>query len=133
MNIKTYNIIMVLATIIAWLGFFIITNSFNPIEGSFMVFVLFYVVLFLSMLGTLSLIGFWWRRLISNRRGIHRIMVVESFRQAVIFSAVLIVALWLQAGRVLTWWNIVLLIILAAVLEFLILVFNQSASNKSPS
>ena len=116
---------MLVATILAWLGFFIIINSFNPLEGGFIVFIMFYFILFLSILGTSSLLGFLLRGLWNRKRGIPRVMALESFRQAVIFSAVLIVALLLQAGRVLTWWNMVLLIILATVIEFVILAFRQ--------
>jgi len=61
MNIKTYNIFMILATAIAWLGFFIIINNFDPFLGNWTVFTMFYVVLFLAILGTLSLLGYWWR------------------------------------------------------------------------
>ncbi|MCD4760656.1 hypothetical protein K8R42_02040 [bacterium] len=132
MSIKTYNIIMLLATAIAWLGFFIIINRLDPSDGDFVLFVLFYLSLFLSILGTLSLIGFAFRTLWNRQRGIPRVMVIESFRQAIIFSAVLIIALWLQAGRLLTWWNMVFLIVLATVLEFVILLFRQS-DNKQHS
>ena len=121
---------MIVATLLAWLGFFIIINSFDPNEGNAVIFVMFYGVLFLAALGTLSLLGFWSRSLWNRRRGIPRLMVTESFRQAVIFSGVLMIALWLQASRILTWWNIIILVILGAVVEFFILVFYQSPEKK---
>ena len=121
---------MIVATSLAWLGFFIIINSFDPNEGTAVVFMLFYGVLFLAALGTLSLLGFWSRSLWNRRRGIPRLMVTESFRQAIIFSGVLMIALWLQAIRILTWWNIIILVVLGAVVEFFILVFYQSPEKK---
>ena len=130
MNVKTYNIFMILATAIAWLGFFIIINNFDPISGNWIVFTMFYAVLFLAILGSLSLIGYWWRRLLNRRKEMSRFLVSESFRQAIIFSAVAIIALWLQAGRILTWWNIVLLIVSATLLEFIIILFRQNNSDK---
>ena len=130
MNLKTYNIFMILATAIAWLGFFIIINNFDPISGNWIVFTMFYAVLFLAILGSLSLIGYWWRRLLNRRKEMSRFLVSESFRQAIIFSAVAIIALWLQAGRILTWWNIVLLIVSATLLEFIIILFRQNNSDK---
>ena len=78
------------------------------------------------ILGTLSLFGFLSRSAFNRKRARPRIIATESFRQAIIFSAVLILALMLQAGRVLTWWNMALLIILATVVEFVILVFRQN-------
>lgn len=130
MNIKTYNISMLMATIIAWLGFFIIINNFDPFEANLVVFIMFYSVFFLSILGTLSLLGFWLRVAWNRKRGIPRVMVTESFRQAIIFASALIIALLLQSGRILTWWNMLLLIVLATVVEFLVLVFRQNPENK---
>lgn len=117
---------MIFATIIAWLGFFIIINTFDPYDNNIVAFILFYLALFLSLLGSFSLFGFWIRKLWNRKRGIVRIMVTESFRQAIIFSSVLVIALLLQAERILTWWNMLLLIILASFLEFLILAFRQN-------
>ena len=117
---------MVLATVLAWLGFFIIISSFDPTKGSWLVYTMFYGILFLSILGTLSLLGFLSRNIFTRKRARPRLMATESFRQAIIFSAVLILALMLQAGRVLTWWNMALLIVLATVVEFVILVFRQN-------
>lgn len=126
MSIKAYNLVMLLATLLAWLGFFIIIRSFDPTDGSWLVYTMFYSLLFLSILGTMSLLGFLARNLLVRKKVRPRLMAAESFRQAIIFSAVLIVALMLQAGRVLTWWNMALLIILATVIEFVILVFRQN-------
>ena len=130
MNLKTYNIFMIIATAIAWLGFFIIINNFDPILGNWVVFTMFYAVLFLAILGSLSLIGYWWRRLLNRRKEMSRFLVSESFRQAIIFSAVAIIALWLQASRILTWWNILLLIVSATLLEFIIILFKQNNGDK---
>lgn len=116
---------MLLATILAWFGFFIIINSFDPNQGGLMVFSLFYTTLFLSIFGTLSLLGFLFRNIFNKRKALARVMALESFRQALIFSIILVVAMMMQAARVLTWWNMLLLIILASVVEFLILVFRQ--------
>ncbi len=129
MHVKTYNVSMVLATVIAWLGFSVILSNFDPTQANWVVFLLFYLVLFLALLGTLSLLGFWFRKLWNRQRGVVRVMVTESFRQGIIFSIVLIVALWLQSMRVLSWWNMLILIILASVLEFVILLFRQKVDD----
>jgi len=125
MDIKTYNIIMGIATAIAWLGFFVIINNFDPSQASLAIFILFYFLLFLSILGSLSLLIFWIRKLVHRRRVLTRILITESFRQSIIYSSIFIVAFLLQSGRVLTWWNTLLLIILASIIEFSIIVFRK--------
>lgn len=122
---------MLLATILAWLGFFIVISSFDPYQGNITVFILFYGVLLLSLLGTLSLLGFWFRTFWNRKRGVPRFMAIESFRQAFIFTLVVLVALWLQSIRVLTWWNIVLLVFVATFLEFVILLFRGNHNQDS--
>jgi len=121
---------MILATLLAWLGFFIIVNIFDPYQGEIVVFILFYFVLFLATLGTLSLIGFWLRKLWNRKRGIARVMVSESFRQAIIFSLALVVALVLQANRLLSWWNLLLLVLIATIVEFMILAFHHDEAKQ---
>lgn len=121
---------MILATLLAWLGFFIIVNIFDPYQGEIVVFILFYFVLFLATLGTLSLIGFWLRKLWNRKRGIARVMVSESFRQAIIFSLALVVALVLQANRLLSWWNLLLLVLIATIIEFMILAFHHDEAKQ---
>ena len=114
---------MILTTILAWLAFFIVLNSFDPNEANIMVFSFFYFSLFLSIFGTFSLLLFYIRKLINNKRSNERKIVSESFQQSILISFVFIIALILQASRILTWWNTALLIILASMFEFVILAF----------
>lgn len=126
MTAKTYSLIMGLATMIAWVGFFIIIFNFDPQEANWVIFVLFYFTVFLAVLGTMSLLGFWIRMWLARKRNLLRTVVRESFRQAFIVSIVVVLALVLQAVRILTWWNISLLVIAAATVEFLILLFKHN-------
>jgi hypothetical protein len=127
MNAKNYSIIMGTATIIAWVGFFTIIFNFDPQEANWTIFTLFYLALFLAVTGTLSIAGFFARiLLLRNKRSILRYLVAESFRQAIIVAAALLVTLILQSVRILTWWNMALLILAAAALEFLILLFKKN-------
>ena len=127
MTAKNYNIFMLLATFLAWLGFFILMGNFDPQQADLAVFILFYAVLFLALLGTIALFGFWLRILLNRKKRLPRFMALEAFRQALIFSLVIIIALLLQASRLLTWWNISLLALVAAFLEFVILLFRQKS------
>lgn len=126
MNAKNYSLIMGAATIIAWVGFFTIIFNFDPQEANWIIFTLFYLSLFLAVSGTLSIIGFFARILLLRKRSILRYLVSESFRQATIVAAALVVTMILQSVRILTWWNMALLILAAAALEFLILLFKKN-------
>ncbi len=114
------------ATLLAWLAFFLVINSFDPQQGNILVFVFVYFSLFLSILGTLALLGVFLRKLWQRKRELSSTIVSESFRQAFIFAAVLIIALILQVADLLNWWNILLLIIFATLLEFIILSFQKT-------
>lgn len=133
MDSKIYNIIMGVATALAWLGFFIIISNFDPAAATWVVFLLFYLTLFLGSLGVFSLLGFWLRRLFSPKRTHPRLAVANSLRQSLIMSLVLVIAMWLQADRILTWWNILLLVLAATVAEFLFLLFRRNPEENLPN
>ncbi len=114
---------MVLTTILAWLGFFIVINNFDPFQANILIFIFFYSTLFLSIFGTFLLLLFQIRKMYNKKRNRERIIISESLQQAVLISLVFIIALILQASRILTWWNTILLIIVASMFEFVILVF----------
>tara|TARA_B100001964_G_C14146734_1_gene560036 strand:+ start:676 stop:1098 length:423 start_codon:yes stop_codon:yes gene_type:complete len=123
MGQKKYSFIMVLTTILAWLGFFIVINNFDPFQANILIFIFFYSTLFLSIFGTFLLLLFQIRKMYNKKRNRERIIISESLQQAVLISLVFIIALILQASRILTWWNTILLIIVASMFEFVILVF----------
>ncbi|MCB9802446.1 hypothetical protein H6761_00315 [Candidatus Nomurabacteria bacterium] len=130
MQLKTYNYSMLGATVVAWLGFFLVISNFDPDQANVVVFVFLYFSLFLSILGTLSLLGFLLRKLLQRKKEQSYKVATESFRQAFIFATVVVVALILQATRLLNWWNILLLIIFATLLEFIILSFRKDLEIK---
>ncbi|MDP1709310.1 MAG: hypothetical protein Q8L21_00275 [Candidatus Komeilibacteria bacterium] len=78
-----------------WLGFVSITAAL--------------LLFFWSLLGTLLLSHRVWRK--KNKP------VAISLRQASFFSILIVLALYLQRFELLTWWNIVLLISVAVLLE----------------
>lgn len=129
MQIKTYNFAMLGATIVAWLSFLLVVSNFDPVQANTVVLIFFYFSLFLSILGTLAILGFWWRKVWRRKKELSYKSAAEAFRQSTIISITLIIALLLQSSRLLTWWNILLLIIVATLLEFLILVFRRDNKN----
>jgi len=125
MGQKKYSLIILLTTILAWLAFFIVLNNFDPQEASALIFFFFYFTLFLSIFGIflllLSQIRFWKNK----QRNMERVIILESLQQAILISLVFTIALILQASRILTWWNTILLIIVATMFEFVILAFKS--------
>jgi len=123
MGQKKYSLIMFLTTLLAWLAFFIVLNNFDPQEANTLVFFFFYFTLFLSIFGSLLSLLFQIRFWKNKKRKRERIIILESLQQAILISLVFIIALILQASRILTWWNTILLIIVATMFEFVILAF----------
>ncbi len=133
MQLKTYNLSMLGATLLAWFAFILVINSFDPQQANAVVFIFVYLSLFLSILGTLALLGFLLRKLWpmslfgrERKKEPSSKLALKSFRQALIFSVVIILALILQAAELLNWWNILLLIIFATLVEFIILSFSKA-------
>lgn len=117
MNLSRYLILMTLATLLCWSSFFIVISSVNPFSTSLSGFILFYLSLLFSIIGTLSLLGFLVRNLFNKNQFITE-QVIVSFRQSVWFSILIIVGLYLQSQKLAAWWNLLILLVLLLVLEF---------------
>lgn len=117
MPLKYYLIFMSIATLLCWTGWGIVVSNINPTEAGGVGFVIFYLSGFLALVGTFSLLGFFLRVWFSHEQVIFRHLGI-SFRQAVLFALLLIVALILQGERYLTWWNMLMLVAFLTVVEF---------------
>ncbi len=95
----------------------------DPNSSNLLVFILLYLSLLISSAGIFTLIGFFIRR-ISRRKKAHlptklAINNLEvSFRQGVLLSLILVIALILQSQRVLAWWYILILVALIGLTEW---------------
>jgi hypothetical protein len=116
MSFRTYIIFMSVATLVSWSAWGIILFLVNPFEADVMSFLFFYVSLFFSLLGTIAIIGALTRRIFIKDKMLFR-QVIVSFRQAVFISFLIMLCLLLQGERLLTWWNIMLLIAAVSVIE----------------
>ena len=84
MTLKGYSVIMVLATSISWFLWTMIVNLVDPEVTNWIGFVLFYFSLFLSLLGTSALVGFFIRILMKQELVFR--LVKDAFRQSFLFS-----------------------------------------------
>jgi hypothetical protein len=124
MTLKTYLTIMLLATGICWAAWAVVVQSINPETTNWVGFLLFYVSLFLAIVGASALVGFCVRFLLLRKDMVFR-QVAIAFRQSFLFAIIIVGALLLQAFRMLTWYNAVFLVIALSVLEFFFISYKR--------
>ncbi len=111
---------MSVIAVICWIGFVFVINQINPMDAGALGYVLFYGMLFLATVATLSVFGFLLRsRLLQGELTFKQVAI--TFRQAFWFGLLVVISLWMQSRNVLTWWNMLLLIIILSVFEFFFL------------
>jgi len=120
MKLKHYLIWMSLGTMVSWCALLLVINYLNPEVAGNMGLTFFYLALLLSLTGTLTLLGFVWRYFRRKDEILFR-QIAVSFRQGVLLSVIVVLALFLQANGLLTWWNLLLLVLGLSLLEFLAL------------
>lgn len=120
MTLKKYLLFMSLIAVVCWAGFVTVVNVINPFETGGYGYFLFYAMLFLATVATLSVFGFALRsKILQGELAFKQVAV--TFRQGFWFGLLITLALWLQARDLLTWWNLLLLIVTLSVVEFFFL------------
>jgi hypothetical protein len=116
MQFKHYLIILSICCGLLWGAFISVLFLFSPFQSGFVSLLFFYLTLALALLGSFSLIGFVLRSISKKDEIAHKHVNVAS-RQSVLFTLLIIVALILQAGRWLEWWNLILLVVVTGFFE----------------
>jgi len=124
MTLKNYLLIMFLATAICWSAFAVVVNIADPETTNKVGFILFYISLFLSLVGTSAIVGFLFRFIALRKELVFR-QVMIAFRQSFLFSAAIIVGLILQSFQMLTWYNAFFLVVALTVLEFFLISYKR--------
>ncbi len=117
MNLRRYLTIMSLGTILCWIAWTSVIYSFDPFASGIIGISFFYTSLFLALLGTVSVVGFFIRWLLIKQDDIVFRHVRRTFRQAIIAASLTILTLLLLHAGLLRWWNSLLLILLGFLLE----------------
>lgn len=118
MSFRGYLLSMASATFVCWGAVALVVTSINPFETGAFGLALFYVSLFLAVVGTLALLGISLRaRFFPSEPSFLRVFI--SFRQALWFGILVDGALFLAHQSLLTWWTLLLFIALLTVLESL--------------
>ena len=127
MTLRTYLITMAIATLLSWSIFVFVLFAINPLTTNYIGFVLFYVSLFISLVGTTALLGFFIR-FVAMRQELAFRHVAEAFRQSFLFSALVVASLFLFAQHLFTWLNLLLLAFGLSVLEFFFISYKKPIS-----
>jgi len=116
MTLRKYLIILTACTFLCWATWFAVLYYTNPVSSGWGGYAFFYLSLFVSLVGTFSLIGFTIRSMRKKEEVLYKKIDISS-RQSIVFSLLVIVALILQSQRFLTWWNFIILIALISLIE----------------
>jgi len=125
MNLSVLLAGLVLATFLAGACLAAILIYFNPLAAGWLVLVLFYLCLLVTVTGLLTLVGLAVRWF-SQRRALHQKVSSSrlgrqleiSFRQALLLSSILVSVLILQSQRLLVWWHLIILVGLVGLAEW---------------
>ncbi len=126
MTLKQLLIIMLLATAICWLSWLTVVWQIDPTETAILGPGLFYLSLFFSLIGTLFLISFTWRKMFCKYAMDYKI-VSTSFRQSIFFSLIVVGILYLQSQNLLNWWSVSLVVIVITLIEGFFLSMRKQA------
>ena len=126
MNLRQYIATMLFATILCWVSWFFVILNVDPASSPLSGFLFFYGSLFLSILGTLSIIFFFFYRFFGAKDLPLFRYVQISFRQSLFLSLFMILALFLQGQNYLNMVTGSLLLIMFV----LIISFNISVKHK---
>jgi len=124
MSISRFLVILAIATGLCWLAWVAVLLFMNPQENNGFSLVLFYLSLTFSLLGTLLFVGYVIRG-VTNEAELPYKQVRVATRQAALFSALIIISLILQSQRFLTWWNLLILIILLSFVELFFISYKK--------
>lgn len=118
MSIKTELWGLGISGLLCWVGFGLTVVGSNPGTGTAAL-ASFYISFFIGILSILTVTGYAIRYYHSHSEAKYRAMRT-SFRQGILVSGVAIGLLMMQAARLLSWWDILLLIVIVTLFELYI-------------
>jgi hypothetical protein len=120
MTLRQYLILMTFCTIVSWAVWGTVISLVDPSTGGIIGILFFYTSLGLALVGTNSIVGLLIRSKFNRTELISRLAAI-SFRQALWFSLVIILAMVLQSYRMLTWWIMAIVVLVLVITEFFFL------------
>ena len=111
---------MSVATLLCWVAWLFVLFSIDPTESNAAGFFFFYLSLWLAIVGSFSVLGFLVRRAIIQDDEVVFRHVKQTFRQSVTIASLIILTLLFLAHKLLTWWNVILLVLVGLFIEGII-------------
>jgi hypothetical protein len=129
MTLRSYIILMIVATLACYLGLGAIIFFFDPFVSGFWALILFYASLFLALVGTFSLIGLVGRLILTKDNLVFK-KVTTSFRQGLWLSILACVSLYLNKIKLFDWRYLLPLILALVLLELFFISYKLKPSSK---
>lgn len=118
MTLRQYLLLMTAGTALSWVAVGLIVSTVDPNKAPLAVFAVFYMSIFLAFTGTFSVCGFLLRIGLLKEQLVVSRHVAISFRQSLLLSLLLVIAMYLSSKSLLNGWNAVLIVMALTVLEF---------------
>jgi len=106
MTLRQYLTIMIISSVLCWAAWWVVVINIDPFQDTGLGILFFFISFFFSLLGTVSVFAFLFRRLFSRLERPMFYYVKKSFRDAFLISALSVILLFLQGKGYLRWWNI---------------------------
>lgn len=116
------------ATAIAVTGWATVVRNIDPTQSGATGLILFYLTLFTSLVGALTLLGILFRVHVAKRRDVVLREVRVAFRHAILLSTTAVASLALAANRSFRWWSLPILLLIVGAAEYVFL--NRDAARR---
>lgn len=120
MRLRHYLASTSIAAAIAWLLWLFILFRVDPFATNWFGRSLFYLTLFTAIFSTMALLGFVGRFSLVRQK-LARHAVVAAFRQSGLLASGVVITLWLLSRQLFSWFNVLILAVGLAMLEFFLL------------
>lgn len=111
-----YISIILVAGILAWLGWIVIIAKLSPYESMGIVLSLFFITLFIALSCTFATLGFYFRLWLFKNEIFYKHINV-SLRQGILLGLIAVLSLIFQMSKFLNWWSGILLLTIVVLIE----------------
>jgi hypothetical protein len=126
MGYRSFVALMAMVSFVACALMVYVVTNVNPDEAGLMGFTAFYIALYASLVGLLSLTGIFFRVHVRGRKQTAFREVRIAFRHGLLLAGVAVAALVLSSLGYLAWWNFLLLLAGVGTLEYVFLTIQES-------
>lgn len=126
MGYRSFVALMAMVSFVACALMAYVVINVNPDEAGLMGFTAFYIALYASLVGLLSLLGILFRVHLRGRKQTAFREVRIAFRHGLLLAGVAVAALILSSLGYLAWWNFLLLLAAVGTLEYVFLTIQES-------